>query len=236
MTGDNSGGTIAVYTIISRSGSYQIYYVQRIGPEGDFLWGEKGILLGSFYGSGYASDYRGAISDSSGGVIVVWADSYRLVPWRPPHLQTYVAKIDSEGNVQWRRTIPGVEGAIPDGSGGVIIAYTDPYDNMSVLKINTEGNLPWGGGGVSLDLGECAAFDIASDNLGGIIVVGETFRGGDYIACAQRVDSEGNILWQTGGVQICTGPVEGAQVVNTCGTYHVRMALVSVIQISMPRG
>ncbi len=34
------------------------------------------------------------------------------------------------------------------------------------------------------------------------------------IVYVQRVDSEGNTLWQTGGVQACAGPAEGAQVVS----------------------
>jgi hypothetical protein len=110
--------------------------------------------------------------------------------------------------------MPGVDQAIPDGSGGVMIAYRAPYqDNISVLKIDGEGNLPWGQDGVSLNLsGYDSQRDVASDNSGGVIVVQQI--PGEDIICAQRVDSGGNILWQTGGVQACVGPAEGAQVVS----------------------
>jgi hypothetical protein len=125
----------------------------------------------------------------------------------PSYFQTHVAKIDSEGNVGWRGDIPGVYQVIPDGSGGAIIAFDDRHDNLFVLKIDAEGNLPWGEDGVSLNMsGPDSQRDIASDNLGGVIVVQKI--------SSQRVDSGGNILWQTGGVQACVGPAEEAQVVS----------------------
>jgi hypothetical protein len=190
------------------SDSYVQFYVQKISPEGGFLWGEKGVLIGSGYNAWtFDADSR-AMSDGSGGAIVIWLEFLPQSKGELLSSQTHVARIDSEGDVKWQREIPGVDQAIPDGSGGAIIAYRAPYqDNISVLKIDAEGNLPWGEDGVSLNLGGCYAFDIASDNLGGVIVVGETLA-------AQRVDSGGNILWQTGGVQACVSPAEEAQVVS----------------------
>jgi len=190
ITGDNSGGAITFYQIqrMSDTQFHFEYYAQRISPEGDFLWGEGGILIASGDADFYWTCDLYAVSDGSGGAFVMWREP---LPEPPYHSQPHVAKIDSEGNVQWQRDIPGVEKAIPDGSGGVIIAY-----GGSVLKIDAEGNLPWGEDGVSLDLG---LFDIASDNSGGIIIV--SYAVGNI--SAQRVDSGGNILWQTGGVEVC---------------------------------
>jgi hypothetical protein len=212
MTGDDSGGAIAVYQIWQASDSYGQLHVQKISPEGDFLWGEEGILIGS---GCRADDQCGsyAVSDGSGGAIIIWMERLPQPEGepRPSYFQTHVAKTDSEGNVEWQRDIPGIDQAIPDGSGGAIIACRAPYyENISVLKIDPEGNLPWGGDGVSLNLGRYYEFDIASDNSGGVIVVGN----GVGNISAQRVDSEGNILWQTGGVQACVGPAEEAQVVS----------------------
>jgi hypothetical protein len=192
------------------SDSYVQFYVQKISPEGDFLWGGRGVLIGSGYSAWTFDADSHAMSDGSGGAIVIW-----FLPQpegEPPSFQTHAAKIDSEGNIKWRRDIPGVDQAVPDGSGGAIIAYTDSYDNICVLKIDTEGDLPWGQDGVSLNLGGFVAFNIAGDNSGGVIVVQQS--GGGDIVSVQRVDSEGNILWQTGGVQACVGPAEGAQVVS----------------------
>jgi hypothetical protein len=213
ITGDSSGGTIAVYQIWPMSDSYGQVYVQEISPEGAFLLGEKGILIGG----GCRADDRCdsyAVSDGSGGAIFIWLEFPSQPEGEPSSLQTHVAKIDSEGDIEWRRDIPGIDQAIPDGSGGVIIAYTDPYDNISVLKIDAEGNLPWGEDGVSLNLTEYTPLAVASDNLGGVIVVGYAYQGGGPIVYAQRVDSGGNILWQTGGVQACVGTAEEAQIVG----------------------
>jgi len=213
ITGDNSGGAIAVYQM-QMSDSYGQFYVQKISPEGDFLWGEKGISIGSGY-SDFGAFYSYAVSDGSGGAIVIWLEFLPRAEGEPPSFQTHVARIDSGGNVKWRQDIPGIDEAIPDGSGGVIIAYDDRHDNLFVLKIDAEGNLPWGEDGVSLNLsGYGSQRDIASDNSGGVIVVGRGFQGDSHAVFAQRVDSGGNILWQPGGVQACVGPVGAAQVVS----------------------
>jgi len=212
ITGDNSGGAIAVYQIWRMSDSYGQFYVQKISPEGDLLWGEKGVLIGSGY-SEFGDFDSYAVSDGSGGAIVIWLEFPPRAEGELPSFQTHVAKINSEGNVEWQKDIPGIDQAIPDGSGGVIIAYDDRHDNISVLKIDAEGNLPWGEDGVSLSLTDAYLCSIASDDSGGVIVVESTFQGSDTVY-AQRVDSQGNILWQPGGVQAYTGPAEGAQVVS----------------------
>ena len=214
IVGDNSGGAIAVYQIWRMSDSYVQFYVQKISRQGDLLWGENGVLMGSGYGAArtYAGDLH-AVTDGSGGAIVIWPAFPSQPEGEPSSLQTHVARIDFEGNIKWRRDIPGINLAITDGSGGVIIAYTDSYDEIAVLKVDAEGNLPWGQDGVSLNLGEPYAADIVSDSLGGVIVVAPTLRGTNIIS-AQRVDSEGNILWQTGGVQASASPAEEARAVS----------------------
>jgi len=214
ITCDNSGGAIAFYQIWQMSDSYGQFYVQKISPEGDFLWGEKGVLIGSGY-SEFGYFYSYAVNDGSGGAIVIWVETLPEPEGEPEpsYFQTHVARIDSEGNVQWQKDIPGVDQAIPDGSGGVIIAYDDLHDNLFVLKIDAEGNLLWGEDGVSLNLsGHDSQRDIASDNSGGVIVVQKI--PGEGIICAQRVDSGGDILWQPGGVQACVGPAEEPDVIS----------------------
>jgi len=210
ITSDNSGGAIVIYEVYKILRKHD-FYIQRISPQGDFLWGEKGILIGSGYKSGYGIFGLYAVSDGSGGAIVIWRESLRQPEGGPPYAQTHVVKIDSEGNVQWQRDVPAVEKAIPDGSGGIIIAFNDLYENLSVLKIDAEGNLPWGEDGVSLNhFGYTSRRDIASDNSGGVIAVQAIY--GQDIICAQRVDSEGNILWESGGVQVFGGPADDVQV------------------------
>jgi len=212
ITGDNSGGAIVTYAVYE-SLTEQDLYVQRISPEGDFLWGESGVLIGS---TGNGIPYSEAVSDGSGGAIVAWSECLPEVPGEPPSCQTYAARIDSLGDVKWRRDIPGIDQAIPDGSGGVIIAFDDPYGNLSVLKIDSEGNLPWGEDGVSPGgHAGSSSRDIASDGSGGVITVLKIDGyGGEYVIYAQRVDSNGNILWGSRGAQVIVGWAEGLRVVN----------------------
>ena len=210
ITGDNSGGAIVIYAVYETP-TKQDFYVQRISAEGDFLWGEKGVLIGS--GNGVSSK---AVSDGSGGAIVMWAEFPPEPEGEPPYPEgeVHAAKVDSEGNVQWRRDIPGIKKAIPDGSGEVIIAFVDD-GNLSVLKIDSEGNLPWGEDGLSLNLPDAYLCSIASDGSGGVITVLEIDEyGREDIICAQRVDSEGNTLWGSGGAQVFVGPAEGPRVAN----------------------
>jgi len=212
ITRDNSGGTIVTYAVYETL-TEQDYYVQRISPEGDFLWGGRGVLIGS---TGNGIPYSEAVSDGSAGAIVAWSECLPEVPGEPPSCQTHVARVDSEGNVEWRRHIPGIDKAIPDGSGGVIIAFDDPFGNLSVLKIGSEGNLPWGEYVASLwGVGGSSSPDIASDGAGGVIAILKIHEdGGEYVIYAQRVDSNGNILWGSRGAQVIVGWAEGLRVVN----------------------
>jgi hypothetical protein len=227
ITGDSSGGAMAVYESRQMSDSYVQVYAQKLSPDGDFLWGEKGILIDSGDAAYYwPSKYLYAVSDGSRGAIVIWEEP---IP-EPPYLKHHVAKIDSGGNVEWQREmspqIREIKEAIPDGSGGVIIAYINTNDYMSVLKVDAAGNLPWGEDGVPPNPGEYEEFfDIASDKLGGVIVVGDI--GGNL--SAQRVDSEGNILWQMGGVQVCVSWPAGEFQVVSDGSGGIIIAYVHII-------
>ena len=211
ITGDNSGGAIVTYAVYETL-TEQDYYVQRISPEGDFLWGERGVLIGS---TGNGLPYSEAVSDGSGGAIVTWSECLPQVSGEPPSCQSYVARIDAEGDVQWQWGREGVEidSMIADGAGGIIMGVWAADTKPSLVKIDSEGNLPWGEDGVSVGLWPERSDEMASDNSGGVIVVESTFQGSDTVY-AQRVDSQGNILWQPGGVQAYIGPAEEAQVVS----------------------
>jgi hypothetical protein len=211
ITGDNSGGAIVTYAVYETL-TEQDYYVQRISPAGDFLWGGRGVLIGS---TGNGIPYSEAVSDGSGGAIVSWWECLPRVPGEPTSCQPYVARIDSEGHVQWQWGREGVKikSMIADGAGGVIIGVWAADTKGSLVKIDSEGNLLWGEDGVSVGVVPEWSDEMASDGSGGVIVVKCTFEGSDTVY-AQKVDSQGNILWQAGGVQAYTGPAEQARVAS----------------------
>jgi hypothetical protein len=209
ITGDNSGGAIVTYAVYETL-TEQDYYVRRISPAGDFLWGERGVLIGS---TGNGLPYSEAVSDGSGGAIVTWLECLPQVGGEPPSCQTYVAKIDSEGDIQWQWGREGVEiqGMVADGAGGVIMGVVAADTKGSLVKIDSEGNLPWGEDGVSVGPVPEYPKEIASDGSGGVIIIQYA---SESTICAQRVDSQGNILWQAGGVQVFAEPGEGACIVG----------------------
>ncbi len=103
---------------------------------------------------------------------------------------------------------------IPDGFGGIIVAYThfDPIDSMDVYvqRLDASGFPLWGSAGVRV----CGAAHsqagaiLASDGSGGVIVAWFDQRnGGNYYfgdLYAQRVNAAGVVQWTTDGVPICT--------------------------------
>ncbi|UCF79235.1 MAG: hypothetical protein JSW03_02980 [Candidatus Eiseniibacteriota bacterium] len=73
-------------------------------------------------------------------------------------------------------------------------------------RIEPSGNVSWKADGVPISTAPGSVFPrIATDGAGGAIVTWSDLRGTmDYDIYAQRVDSEGKVLWAADGVPICT--------------------------------
>jgi len=65
VTGDGASGAIAIYESI-KSDNQHDFYVQKIGSEGEALWGEKGMLIGSVYKQCDSFHELHIVSDGSG--------------------------------------------------------------------------------------------------------------------------------------------------------------------------
>ncbi|GAI19422.1 unnamed protein product, partial [marine sediment metagenome] len=66
VTGDGTGGAIAIYEDIKGSNQHD-FYVQKISPDGNALWGEKGVLIGSGYKECDSFHELHIVGDGSGG-------------------------------------------------------------------------------------------------------------------------------------------------------------------------
>ena len=97
VTGDNSGGVIAVYQV-RKSGDAREFYARRISPEGDLSWGEKGTLIGSGYGGG-CGEVLQIVSDGSGGAVIAW---------RTHPSNVTVTRVNSQGEVLWQKEVGAV--------------------------------------------------------------------------------------------------------------------------------
>jgi len=109
---------------------------------------------------------------------------------------------------------PQVEPVIcSDGIGGAIIAWGDHRNsNLAVYaqRIDSGGVIRWPVDGLSICSDTVVSTDarIVSDGCGGAIIVWVDFRNGfpNYDIYAQRINSNGEFLWNPGGVPVCSAP------------------------------
>lgn len=210
VTGDDTGGTIAIYEE-KLDGDV---YVQKISPEGNALWGEKGLLLGSSHSQSYSYSYLNIVNDGSGGAIVAWPE---IISANPPVKSTYhIERVDSNGKIVWLKDLQGIDQLVTDGSGGVIIDSAPDEKSIMLNRIDSHGSLPWGENGVLLPRQGTGTFQqIAADGSGGAVVIweelhyppeagpGETFSTG--LIYSQRINSQGEQEWGK-GVLVYTAP------------------------------
>jgi len=89
VTGDGTGGAIAVYEDI-RSGNQHDFYAQKIDTDGRTMWPDDGILF-TDHGT-HALAY-----DGHGGAVIAWGSGKSMFKSE----RSYVQRIDSEGKLLW---------------------------------------------------------------------------------------------------------------------------------------
>ncbi len=97
-----------------------------------------------------------------------------------------------------------------DGKNGAIMVWQDrrngSFDKLYVQRMNAYGNPVWADGGILLSSTSGFQYypQILEDGQGGAFIVWEDNRSGlDYDIFAQRVASNGVILWNPGGIAVC---------------------------------
>jgi len=198
--------------------------VQRLSPYGEPLWQEDGVQVNVLPAQGTYP--LGMISDGAGGATVVWHPSLSPSP-EGSLLGLRAQRVNSEGEVQWVEPMKlfaglnvcakeGVYSSMTaditgDGSGEAIIVgiFCQWGPSPRAQKLSPEGEPLWGEGGVQLFAGQLANFSlfrgaVVSDGSGGAIFVTETGKKETYLdkLYAQRIDSQGNLLWTDEGVQV----------------------------------
>jgi predicted lipoprotein with Yx(FWY)xxD motif len=154
------------------------------------------------------------VSDGSGGAIIVWADN------RNGNWDIYAQRINSSGIIEWttngvpicsapyNQTSPAV---ISDGTGGAIIVWQDlrnSNNDIYAQRINSSGVIQWTTNGIPVCTTATNQYnpDVTSDGSNGAII---TWQNGDILNAdiyAQRVDGNGNLLWNINGVVVCGDP------------------------------
>jgi hypothetical protein len=189
-------------------------YARRVDSGGNALWITGGVSIC------VSTNNQGRpqiASDGSGGAIVTWHD-FRS----GTSDDIYAQRVDAGGNTLWADNgvslcVASGDQVYPqiatDGSGGAIVIWQDYRDSgatgadIYAQRVYSDGTTAWAVDGVSLSIASNYQYypRIASDGLGGAVVAWEDHRWStDGDIYAQRVDGDGNILWQADGVTICT--------------------------------
>jgi large repetitive protein len=192
-------------------------FVAKYDPNGSLVWVKTASASGEFgevAGEGVAVGASGEVY-VTGWFLGVGGASFDTIGLTGGTglFNGFLAKYNSSGVIQWAKAITSGqgEGAISrcvttDGSGPITIAgefsgkvyFGDVVRTSSgdtdafVARYNSAGTLQWAhrSGGAAAD----AAYGIAADLSGGVVVVGE--EGGNGFAASY--DSSGNVSWKSG--------------------------------------
>ncbi len=149
--------------------------VIRIDSQGHYPWGQQGVMIPR---KGYWSNSLQVVSDGANGVINIWEEMESQAETATPGFQhtwrIMAQRVDASGNLSW-------------GANGITLR-TYP-DNVSIEE-------------------PCAT----ADGSGGAIVGWHQYPSGptdetspEWLIqdiCTQKIDSNGVILWQSGGIAL----------------------------------
>jgi len=191
ITLDGAGGAKVTYQI--NEGETRTTYVQRLEPQGEALWGKKGITLYSEPGPDEGVGVSALLVNSDDeSTILVWEQTNSI----------WAQKLDTEGRFLWGSgNVRIADGTYKlkvasDSSGGVIMAWSDSYDNLYLQRIGSQGNLLWT---IGSPVGQAGFFDISGDSSGNTFVIWEDK---DFNVFVQKLDFIGELPWPPGGLLI----------------------------------
>lgn len=199
---DGNGGFFITYSD-DPLGDSDIF-AQWIDGSGNLRWDDSKTRVCT---EGGDQKYPVISVDGSGGVFVAWQDEVNQ--------KIYAKHLDSQGNLLQNITISSRASEqtdvqmISDGSGGVIVVWVDrlPGSKSDVYaqRFDHNGNSLWTTDGVIVtNAGDDQSYPrITEDGYGGVVVVWRDYRNGNFDIYAQRIDSNGNRLWNSDGVVIC---------------------------------
>jgi len=198
MVSDDSGGAFLVWLEKPWLPDAAIR-AQYVDAQGNRLWGDNGQQWAR---GKVAIPY--AVGDSDGGVVVAWGDSD----------SRNITRLASDGGTIWTMegfTSWSVMGMVEDGSGGAILLLSDRGDRIYAQRVSSNGILLWGEEGVFVGIvtDDHRDVSIASDALGGAVIVWQEKSDTDMRIRAQRVNAEGMTIWADGGVIVTS--MAGAQ-------------------------
>ncbi len=164
---------------------------------------------------GFQTQYGGAVSDGSGGMLVTWTDV------RPGLAHVFLQRLTGTGTVYPGWPAGGLQvctnaaseatpSLLGDGAGGAYVAWSDSRGtNRDIYVTRVTGSAAYATGftssGLDVSIGGSAPIDddfspvLTTDGAGGVIVVWTLlFGAGDDDLYGARVTAAGALAWSTG--------------------------------------
>jgi len=222
LVADGTGGAYIFWIENSPTSWYDVYAI-RILADGSVApyWPAAGLAIAQ---APYLQFNITACTDGAGGVLIAWRDERNQVATGS---DIYIQRVTPDGNLAW--TPHGVivcdtledqryPKICPTGSGGAYVVWHDErqdYDGDLYFQIVSSSGtllLPESQGRPLIVLPlQQEKPQIVADGLGNAIIAWQDTRD-DPIQnwysdiYAQKVNSGGNLLWQSNGVPVCTAP------------------------------
>jgi hypothetical protein len=210
IVSDGDGGAIVAWR--DYRGQNTDIYAQRVDSNGDMVWTTNGISLSV---SSASQGNPRIVSDGAQGAIVVWSES------ADGGEDIYAQRVHGDGTTLW--TLNGVSlcvasgeqtdpQIVSDGEGGGIVTWMDwrgPDYDIYAQRVYSDGTPAWTADGISVTVAseDQSNPQIAPDGSGGAFVTWTDYRDDDDGDIrAQRLDANGNLLWQAEGVIVCSSP------------------------------
>lgn len=189
-------------------------------------WQINGNFVGGLTGD---DSSPAAVTDGSGGAFVAWRDTRN-------GSDIYLQRIDPSGNILWATDGVGVctqaayqssPTLLPDGAGGVFVAWTDERSGVGVdiyaQRVDANGVALWNADGNAITTANSAQYGqrMTSDDSGGVFMVWSDFRAGfPGEVYGARITSNGTVL-DPNGIWISRGAGGNATVAQFGSGYLV---------------
>lgn len=146
-------------------------------------------------------------SDEKGGAVILWMNSNQI---RIQRIDEFGHTLWQEGGIVMSENPNSVRYAqiinTIDSNFAVVWTCNDYLGDLYAQKFNLNGEMLWGDSGISVCDVPLTQYhpQVASTNDGGVIITWMDFRSGHSSDIyAQRLSSDGSLLWESSGIPIC---------------------------------
>lgn len=205
LVSDGAGGAYFAWQDKRSDVDYDIY-AQHLNSSGTALWASNGKAICT---SADKQTNPKIVSDGLGGAIITWQDKRGGISY-----DVYAQRVNSAGTVQWTSNGAVVCNAdssqtsidlTSDNVSGAILTWRDKrnglYHDIYVQKVNLNGTVAWAANGIRLTNSTLSQTEpnICGDGTGGAIISWQDSTANNWDIKSQRVDQNGNIMWNAGG-------------------------------------